>query len=221
MNPKRRPKGPSRPPGKISWHGMILSVKPRIRLLRSFDQRSHSYLGYVLQLQGAIAEEVRDFMVAIGEGAHAKHGFQAGDEVSGEGVFVADLRMETAELYRVSRLRVLQRGRGQQKAPPPWHGIPPELTVYRSRGHRRLDARTYESKCSTCLWGCKMSVEITVDHWNPSKKSYRFETFCYGPKSCQFHRAGAMRKVPGRKGMTWEEEDWVDEDATSHRGPED
>jgi len=24
--------------------------------------------------------------------------------------------------------------------------------------------------------------------------------------------------VPGRKGMQWEEEDWVDEEATAHRG---
>ena len=30
-----------------------------------------------------------------------------------------------------------------------------------------------------------------------------------------------MRKVPGWKGMTWDEKDWVDEDATSHRGPDD
>ena len=66
-----------------------------------------------------------------------------------------------------------------------------------------------------------MPVEITVDHWNPSKKLYRFETFCYGPKSCPFYRPGATRKVPGRSGMTWEEEDWVDEDATSHRGSDD
>jgi hypothetical protein len=43
------------------------------------------------------------------------------------------------------------------------------------------------------------------------------ETFCYGPKSCSFYKAGPMRKVPGRKGMVWEEEDWVDEDATAHR----
>jgi hypothetical protein len=49
----------------------------------------------------------------------------------------------------------------------------------------------------------------------------RFETFCYGPKSCQLYRAGATRKVPGRKGMSYTEEDWVDEDATSHRGPDD
>jgi hypothetical protein len=26
--------------------------------------------------------------------------------------------------------------------------------------------------------------------------------------------------VPGRKGMTWEEADWVDEEATAHRGPD-
>ncbi len=30
----------------------------------------------------------------------------------------------------------------------------------------------------------------------------------------------AARKVPGRNGMTWEEEDWVDEEATSSRGPD-
>jgi hypothetical protein len=63
-----------------------------------------------------------------------------------------------------------------------------------------------------------MAVEIIIDQWNPEKKKYRLETFCYGPKSCAFYKAGPTRKVPGRRGMTWEEEDWVDEDAVSHRG---
>ena len=35
------------------------------------------------------------------------------------------------------------------------------------------------------------------------------------------YRPGPTRKVPGRKGMSYTEEDWVDEDATSHRGPDD
>ena len=83
-----------------------------------------------------------------------------------------------------------------------------------------MDARTYDAKCGTCVWGCRMPVEMIIDHWNPSKKRYRFETFCYGPKSCSFFRAGPTRKVPGRKGMSYTEEDWVDEDATSHRGPD-
>jgi len=69
--------------------------------------------------------------------------------------------------------------------------------------------------------GCRMPVEMIIDQWNPSKKQYRFETFCYGPKSCSLYRAGAKRTVPGRKGMSYTEEDWVDEETTSHRGPDD
>jgi hypothetical protein len=62
-----------------------------------------------------------------------------------------------------------------------------------------------------------MPVEIVVDHWNSDQKRYRFETFCYGPKSCSLYRAGPTRKVPGRRGMSYEEEDWVDAEATAHR----
>jgi hypothetical protein len=36
--------------GKIPWQGVLLSVQPRIRLTRSFDQRSHTYLGYALKV---------------------------------------------------------------------------------------------------------------------------------------------------------------------------
>ena len=62
-----------------------------------------------------------------------------------------------------------------------------------------------------------MPVELTIGHWNPGRKKHRFETFCYGPKSCSLYRAGATRKVPGREGMSCEEEDWADEEATAHR----
>lgn len=90
ISPRRRQDGPSRPAGKISRHGVTLSAQPRIRLLRSLDQRSHSYLGYLLHLQGIIADEARKFMVVIGDGAQDDHRFLAGGEVSGEGVFVTD-----------------------------------------------------------------------------------------------------------------------------------
>ena len=53
--------------------------------------------------------------------------------------------------------------------------------------------------------------------WNPSKRRYRTETFCYGPFSCPVYESGPVRKVPGRHGMTYTEEDWVDVEATSHR----
>ena len=64
-------------------------------------------------------------------------------------------------------------------------------------------------------------ADMIVDHWNPSKKRHRFETFCYGPKSCSYYRAGPRRKVPGRKGMSYTEEDWVDENCTAHRDMDD
>jgi len=65
-----------------------------------------------------------------------------------------------------------------------------------------------------------MPVEITLDQWNPDQKRYRYETFCYGPKSCPLYRPGPTRKVAGRNSMTYEEEDWVDADETAHRGPD-
>jgi len=60
--------------------------------------------------------------------------------------------------------------------------------------------KVYLSKCVPCLWGCMMPVEIIVDHWNPSNKRYRFETFCYGPKSCLFIKQGPSAKYLVERG---------------------
>jgi hypothetical protein len=205
---------------KLSWQGSVLAVQPRIRLLRSFDQRTHSYLGYALRVDGKIDDETREFTIGIGTAAQAKHQFRRGNVVRGLCVPVLAKAQEAVEFYKASQLKVLDRGVADPGTPPPWHGVPPELPTYRERGHRRLDARTYASHCSSCIWGCKMPVEMTIDQWNPRQKRYRTETFCYGPKSCTFYRPGPTRKVPGRKGMSWEEEDWVDEQETAHRGPD-
>ena len=205
---------------KVAWSGRLVAVQPRIRLTRSFDERHHSYHGYVLRVDGTFGDETGEFLVAVGKGAHEKHRFRAGMDLGGLSVPVDDPRLEVAGFYKTSRIRIDKDVDAGLPSKPPFQGVPPNLEIYRSRGHRRLDTKTYECKCSTCMWGCRMPVEIIVDHWNPSKKKYRFEAFCYGPKSCPLYRAGATRKVPGRAGMTWEEEDWVDEDATSHRGPD-
>jgi hypothetical protein len=130
---------------------------------------------------------------------------------------VADPETETTDYYKASVIKLLQRAAPGVAPPPPWQGVPPALEEYRRRGHRRLDARTYAAKCLSCIWGCRMAVEIILDKWNPAIRQHRFETFCYGPKSCPLYRAGPTRKVPGRKDMQWEEEDWVDEEATAHR----
>ncbi|MBE7480595.1 MAG: hypothetical protein HS104_11515 [Polyangiaceae bacterium] len=206
---------------KIPWAGTITGVQPRIRLTRSFDQSSHSYLGYVLRVDGTIGGEQREFVVAIGKAAQVKHAFRAGDQVSGESEPVEDARTEVAELYKTARLKLVNRPATDASSPPPWLGVPPpDLEVYRARGHRRLDPKTYDSKCGSCMWGAKMAVEIVIDQWDQSKVKWRVETFCYGPKSCSVYRPGARRQVPGRKGMSYLEDDWVDEEATRHRGPD-
>lgn len=200
---------------KIPWVGTIVGVQPRIRLTRSFDQSSHSYLGYVLHMNGTVGGVQREFMVAVGKAAQAKHAFRAGDQVSGESEPVEDARTEVAELYKTAKLKLLNRPAESMSSPPPWLDVPPALEVYRERGHRRLDPKTFDTKCTACVWGCKMAVEIIIDQWKPTNVRWRAETFCYGPKSCALYRAGATRKVPGRKGMSW-----VDEEATRHRGPD-
>lgn len=206
---------------KISFDGRVLGVQPRIRLTRSFDPRSHSYLGYVLRLSGYVDDRREMFFtIGLGKAAYAKHEIEVGDDVSGLCLPSSDSRTEPAEYYKISKLKVTKGAPREELEPPPWHGVAPELEVYRERGHRRLSAKTYKGKCTSCIWGCEMPVEIIVDQWSPGKKRYRRETFCYGPKSCPDYAAGPTRKVPGRNGMSWEEEDWVDEDATAHRGPD-
>ena len=113
-------------------------------------------------------------------------------------------RLETA-IYKASGLKILAKASEAASSSPPFLGVAPTLEVYRERGHRRLSATTYNTKCQACLWGCEMAVEMTIDQWNPSNVRYRRETFCYGPMSCAFYKAGPTRKVPGRSGMSWEE----------------
>jgi len=91
---------------KVAWQGRISGVQSRIRLLRSFDERSHSYLGYVLRIEGTGGEETSEFLTAIGKAAQEKYRFQVGMVVIGASVPVADPKMETAGFYKTSGLEV-------------------------------------------------------------------------------------------------------------------
>jgi len=153
---------------KRSWQGRVLGVQPRIRLCRSFGEQTHSYLGYTLLLQGTVDKLQREFSVGIGKAAQKKHAFCAGEEGSGQSLPVPAPKLESVEFYRTSGLE-----KHSPEAPPPphrgppWLGVCPDLEIYRGRGHRRLDTRTYETQCKNCIWGCRMAVEIIVDHWKP------------------------------------------------------
>ena len=146
---------------KVSWQGTIEGVQPRIRLMRSFDERSHTYLGYVLLLKGMVEGVSQDLKVAIGKAAQIKHGFQVGDQIEGMAEPVSDEKQEVANYYKASKLRILDRDSGPNQKPPPWNGIVPTLETYRQRGHRRLAARTDEPKCQSCFWGCCRQSEVS------------------------------------------------------------
>ena len=105
----------------------MLSVQPRIRLTRSFDQRSHTYLGYALKARGTVGSEAREFLVGVGQGGHTKHQFQAGASVSGDALPVPESQLETVEFYKVSKLKDRPPEAVDQTPPPPWRGVPPEL----------------------------------------------------------------------------------------------
>jgi hypothetical protein len=187
---------------KIPWHGRLTSVQPRIRLTRSSGDGSHSYLGYALRVDGTVGDKKREFWVGVGKVAHAKHRFEVGLVVSGVCHPATNPRQETVEFYKVSKLAVRKRVPGRRSPGPPSLGVPPDLAVYRARGHRRLDARVYEANCSSCVWGCRMTIETIIDHKNPSVRRYRTEPCCYGLKSCPRYRVGPERKVPGRQRTT-------------------
>ena len=116
---------------KIPWTGRLASVQPRIRLSRSFDQRNHSYLGYILRVDGAIGDQAREFLIGIGKVVQAKHEFQAGDLAEGECLPVADSQVEPAEFYKASKLKILERSNLDPIPPPLWLGIPKDLETYR------------------------------------------------------------------------------------------
>ena len=67
---------------KVSFQGVIVSVQPRIRLIRSFDERSHNYLAYALVIRGLVDDDEREFSVGIGKAAQKKHDFCVGDEIT-------------------------------------------------------------------------------------------------------------------------------------------
>src|ERR1700704_2874467 len=95
-----------RPMDKILFTGRIISVKARIRLIRSFDEiPTHQYKGYTLILDGEIDGVPHNrFKVAIGPKAHEQQQFRIGDSIEGKTVPVPDPETEWAEFYKVSGL---------------------------------------------------------------------------------------------------------------------
>jgi len=138
---------------KVAWSGRIMAIQPRIRLMRSFDERSRSCLGYVLCIDGTCGGEAGEFLIAVGEAAHEKHRLQTGIELSGYSLLVEDPRKETAALYKTSGLKVVRNAEGETHAGPPFLGVPRRIGLTRTPpriGGRMIEDAEIDSCVSLC-----------------------------------------------------------------------
>ena len=109
---------------KIKVEGRIVSIQPRIRLLRSFDQRQHNYPGYALLVESAA--DRKQVWIGVGPAAQAKFGFCAGGNFSAEVEPVANSDLEPVDYYKAAKIRYTP-GNSQPGSPPPWFSVPPDL----------------------------------------------------------------------------------------------
>ncbi|MDO4548779.1 MAG: hypothetical protein Q4D04_11815 [Clostridia bacterium] len=204
-------------PEKITWHGTIASVQPRTTVWRyRLDNRTHSHIGYNLFLDGEANGISGRFAVAISEKQQMTHVFRIGDEVRGTAWTKMYVVSDYADYYRAGGLKVLNRADRVPSNPPPYHIEPPDLATYERRGARMLSSACYRGKCFTCAWAAMAAVCIEYE-WGVSCK-YRFESFCYGPKSCALYKMGKPRAVPYKGCGCDYDEGWMDEICTDRRG---
>jgi len=205
---------------KIEWSGTILSIQPRTNVWRyKLDNRTHYHNGYNLFLDGEVGGLKVRFSVAISEKQQQKHEFCIGDEVKGTAWTKMYDVSDYADYYRAGGLKVLTRGERSNTKSPPFLIPPPDMETYERRGARMLSRSSYKGKCFQCAWASMSAVEIEYN-WGVSKK-YRFESFCYGPKSCKFYNMGKPRAVPYKDSGTLYDDGWLDDLCTEGRGWDD
>jgi len=68
------------------------------------------------------------------------------------------------------------------------------VPIYNEQGRAEVLERIKEVKGHHNAWGSPSALSVLGS-----------ATFCYGPKSCPLYKAGPTRKVPGHRGIVWEE----------------
>ncbi|NLB20391.1 MAG: hypothetical protein GX829_06115 [Clostridium sp.] len=185
---------------KINWQGIIQSIQPRTRVWRYLvDNRTHYYIGYNIFLLGKSDVDLTEFSVAISEKQQQKYNFQIGDSIKGTAWTKMYPKREFADFYRAGSFRILERNHRLIESTAPWIGVVPTMDVLDERGGRMLSKSRWKRKCFPCYYASMANVEIIWD-FDKDIKRYRFESFCYGPKSCKYFDPGPARSVP-YKGM--------------------
>lgn len=202
---------------KINWQGIIRSIQPRTRVWRYVtDNRTHYHIGYNVFLVGESDEGLTEFCVAISEKQQQKAGFQIGDRIQGTAWTKKYPEREFADFYRAGSLKIIHKVVEAVETICPWTGQLPDMLIYEERGARMLSRSRWESKCFICIWATMSNVEIQWDFDRDIKK-YRFESFCYGPKSCKYYKMGRARSVPYKNRDSALDTGWLDDMCTENR----
>lgn len=161
------------------------------------------------------------FSVAISEKQLMTLRFRIGDRVQGTAWTPQYPEREFADFYRAGSMKTLAHSTLPAQPPaPPWMYFPVPLRVYEERGARMLSKSLWQSKCFPCVWANMANVEIQWDFDRDIKK-YRFETFCYGPKSCKLYKMGRARSVPYKNRYAALDDGCLDDLCTEYRNEDD
>lgn len=202
---------------KIEWKGTIVSIQPRTTVWRyRLDNRTHYHRGYNLFLEGEADGIKTQFSVAISEKQQQKLIFRIGDVAKGSAWTKMYEVSDYADYYRAGGLKIIKKVELTETTPPPYLIEPPDMATYEERGARMLSVSSYKGKCFQCAWATMSAVEIEYN-WGVTKK-YRFESFCYGPKSCKRYKMGKPRAVPYKDCGSSYDDGWMDELCTERRG---
>jgi len=203
---------------KIAWSGVIVSIQPRTRVWRYItDNRTHYHIGFNIFLDGCADGEERSFVVAISEKQQQKGEYRIGDEIEGTAWLKEYPEREFADYYRAGALKRLKKAeQGEAPKAPPYIFSPPDMATYEWRGARMLSKSLWKSKCFKCTWATMSNVEVI---WDFDKKisKYRFESFCYGPKSCKLYKMGKARSVSYKNMGASLDTGWLDDLCTENR----
>lgn len=207
-------------PEKIEWQGTIVSIQPRTTVWRyRLDNRTHYHKGYNLFLDGQVNDQKKPFSVAISEKQQQKYHFRIGDLAKGSARIKKYEVSDYADYYRAGEMKIIRKAELATVTPPPYLIEPPDMATYENRGARMLSASNYKGTCFQCAWATMSAVEIEYN-WGVSKR-YRFESFCYGPKSCKLYKMGKPRAVPYKDCDSDYDEGWMDDLCTEGRGEDD
>ena len=203
---------------KIEWQGVVVSIQPRTRVWRYVtDNRTHYHIGYNLFLEGSSVEGKSQFVVAISEKQQFSGMFRIGDVLRGTAWTKEYPEREFADYYRAGSMKRLKEAIVcNESNPPPWLMTHPDMKTYEDRGARMLSLSCWKTKCFQCVWANMANVEIQWD-FDKNIKKYRFESFCYGPKSCKFYKMGKARSVPYKGRSSASDEGWLDDVITERR----